>query len=241
MTSPLNRESPSSREIKSCRSPYLPADRALSQWWRTAIGPDDGYAPGRGRSGFSEAEAPDAATGRRDVRGRQRGYNGLMSIRSPRPLTPAERRARRSQVARLARKLGFVGRVEYQHVYSQTGGAQYGRGSTAVEDLLTVYAEAFERDADPEDFSLKAILAHERGYQLLARHPRIAKRVAAARISAGSEEILASLLGAMHCAAEADRDALVAKATVELLNHGEALEVSTRRLQELWDLLEALL
>ena len=45
----------------------------------------------------------------------------------------------------------------------------------------------------------------------------------------------------MHCAAEVDRDALVAKATVELLNHGEALEVATRRLQELWDLLEALL
>jgi hypothetical protein len=164
-----------------------------------------------------------------------------MAELSPRPLSPAERRARHSHVARLARGLGFVGRIEYRHVYSQTGGAHYGRGSTADEDLLTVYAEAFERDADPDDFSLKAILAHERGHQLLARHPRIAKRVAAASISAGSEEILASLLGAMHCPAEADRDALVAKATVELLNHGEALEVSTRRLQELWNLLEALL
>lgn len=70
-----------------------------------------------------------------------------------------------------------MGRVEYRHVYSQTGGAQYGRGTTAADDLLTVYAEAFERDADPEDFSLGAILAHERGHQLLARHPRIAKRV----------------------------------------------------------------
>jgi hypothetical protein len=136
--------------------------------------------------------------------------------------------------------LGFVGRVEYRHVYSQTGGAQYGRGSTAQEDLLTVYAEAFERDADPEDFSLAAILAHERGHQVLARHPRIARRVAAGRLSAGSEEILASLLGAMLCAAAADRDALVAKATVELLDHGETLEMATRRLQELWNLLEAL-
>jgi hypothetical protein len=45
----------------------------------------------------------------------------------------------------------------------------------------------------------------------------------------------------MLCHSEADRDALVAKATVELLNHGEALAVATRRLQELWDLLEALL
>ena len=163
-----------------------------------------------------------------------------MALSSPRPLIPAEQRARRTVAARIARGLGFLGRIEYRHVYSQTGGAQYGRGSTAEEDLLTVYAEAFERDADPEDFSLAAILAHERGHQLLARHPRIAKRVAG-RISAASEEILASLLGAMLCVAEADRDALVAKATVELLDHGETADIVTRRLQELWDLLEALL
>lgn len=163
-----------------------------------------------------------------------------MTTPSPLPLTPAEEHARRGRIGRLARSLGFVGRVEYRHVYSQTGGAQYGRGSTAEKDLLTVYAEAFERDADPEDFSLDAILAHERGHQLLARHPRIAARVAG-RISPASEEILASLLGAMLCTAETDRDALVAKATVELLNHGEALDVATCRLQELWDLLEALL
>jgi hypothetical protein len=163
-----------------------------------------------------------------------------MAARSPRSLTPVEQRARRTRIGRLARQLGFVGRFEYRHVYSQTGGAQYGRGSTPEEDLLTVYAEAFERDADREDFSLEAILAHERGHQLLARHPRIAKRVAG-RMGAASEEILASLLGAMVCAAEVDRDALVGKATLELLNHGEAPEVATRRLQELWDLLEALL
>jgi hypothetical protein len=163
-----------------------------------------------------------------------------MTTRSPQPLTPAERHARRNHVARLARGLGFVGRIEYRHVYSQTGGAQYGQGSSADEDLPTVYAEAFDRDADPEDFSLAAILAHERGHQLLIRHPRIAKRVAG-RISAGGEENLASLLGAMLCGAEADRDALVAKATAELLDYGESLEIATRRLQELWNLLEALL
>ena len=101
-----------------------------------------------------------------------------MARLSPRALTTAERRSRRSHVVRLQRELGFVGRIEYRHVYSQTGG-QYARGSTADEDLLTVYAEAFERDADPEDFSLEAILAHEHGHQLLARHPRIAKRVTA--------------------------------------------------------------
>jgi hypothetical protein len=163
-----------------------------------------------------------------------------MGKASPQPLTAAQRRSRRQRIERIAGVVGFVGHVEYRHVYSQTGGAQFGRGSKLQEDLLTVYAEAFDRDDDPDDFSLEAILAHERGHQLLARHPRIAKRVAG-RLSAASEEILASLLGAMICSAETDRDALLAKATVELLNHGETLEVATRRLQDLWDLLEALL
>ena len=154
-------------------------------------------------------------------------------------MTATERRARRRRVARLARDLGFVGRIEYRHVYSQTGGAQYGRGSAAEEDLLTVYAEAFERDADPEDFSLAAMIAHECGHQILARHPRIAKRVAG--VSAASEEILASLLGAMLCREDTDRIALFAKAVAELLDRGQSAEAANRQLQELWDLLEALL
>jgi hypothetical protein len=109
----------------------------------------------------------------------------------------------------MAKDFGFVGNVEYRHVYSQTGGAQYGRGSTPANDLLTVYAEAFERDADPEDFSLAAMIAHECGHQILARHPRIARRVAG--VSEASEEILASLLGAMICNDDADRVLLFAK------------------------------
>jgi hypothetical protein len=157
----------------------------------------------------------------------------------PRPLTPDEKRARHRRVARIARQLGFVGRVEYRHVYSQTGGAQYGRGSSAEADLLTIYAEAFERDADPEDFSLIAMIAHECGHQLLARHPRLAKRVAG--ISLASEEILASLLGAMMCYNDTDRVALFAKATAELLDHGQSPEAANHQLQELWNLLEALL
>lgn len=163
-----------------------------------------------------------------------------MATRSPPPLTPAERRDRRNHVARLARRLGFVGRVEYRHVYSQTGGAQYGRASTEAEDLLTVYAEAFERDENPEDFSLEAIVAHERGHQLLARHPRIAKQVRG-RISGASEEILASLLGALICTAEVDRDNLLAKAGAELLARGVTREVVARQIKGLWELLEALL
>ena len=161
-----------------------------------------------------------------------------MATPEPRPLTAAERRARRRWAARLARGLGFVGHIEYRHVYSQTG-AQYGRGSAAEEDLLTVYAEAFERDADPEDFSLGAMIAHECGHQILARHPRIAKRTAG--ISASSEEILASLLGAMICRDDTDRITLLAKATAELLDRGQSAEAANRQLQDLWDLLEALL
>jgi hypothetical protein len=154
-------------------------------------------------------------------------------------VTSKERRARRNRAARIARRLGFDGSVEYRHVYSQTGGAQYGRGNTAEEDLLTVYAEAFERDADPEDFSLEAMIAHECGHQILARHPRIARRVAG--ISAASEEILASLLGAMICDSDADRVTLFAKALAELLDRGQSAEPANRQLQALWDLLEALL
>ncbi len=142
-------------------------------------------------------------------------------------------------MARIAQQVGFLGNVEYRHVYSQTGGAQYGRGNTAEEDLLTVYAEAFERDADPEDFSLEAMIAHECGHQILARHPRIAKRVAG--ISEASEEILASLLGAMICDAEFDRVTLFAKAAAELHDRGQSAESANRQLQQLWELLEALL
>ncbi len=162
-----------------------------------------------------------------------------MATPAPRPLPAAQRRARRDQVVRIARDVGFIGVVEYRHVYSQTGGAQYGRGSTKEEDLLTVYAEAFERDANPEDFSLTAMIAHERGHQILARHPRIAKRVAG--ISVVSEEILASLLGAMISVDDTDRVALYGKATAELLDHGQSPEAANHRLQELWELLEALL
>src|SRR2546430_16181381 len=101
--------------------------------------------------------------------------------RPPRVPCPAGDRApRRNRAARIARRLGFVGSVEYRHVYSQTGGAQYGRGNTPEEDLLTVSAEAFERDADLGDFSLEAMIAHEQGPQVLARHPRLSVLLASA-------------------------------------------------------------
>jgi hypothetical protein len=95
------------------------------------------------------------------------GYRNQMAKRSPRAISDAQFLTREQRVQFLAKAVGFVGNVEYRHIYSQTGGAQYGRGSTQHADLLTVYAEAFERDADPEDFSLEAMIAHERGHQIL--------------------------------------------------------------------------
>lgn len=162
-----------------------------------------------------------------------------MSESTPEPPRSGERRARQRRAARIARKLGFVGRVEYQEVYSLTGGAQYGRAATVDRDLLTVYTEAFERDADPDDFSLAAILAHERGHQILARHERIAQRVA--DLSPESEEILASLLGAIIALSKSDRDALIAKAAVELLEHVEDERSVVQQLGNLLELLESLL
>jgi hypothetical protein len=81
------------------------------------------------------------------------------------------------------------------------------------------------------------MIAHERGHQLLARHPRTAKRVAG--ISEASEEILASLLGAMICDVGSDRVTLYAKATAALLERGQSAEAASRQLQELWNLLGA--
>ncbi|MCI0638122.1 MAG: hypothetical protein L0Y70_03550 [Gemmataceae bacterium] len=74
-------------------------------------------------------------------------------------------------------------------MYSQTGGAQYGRGNKPEDDLLTIYAEAFERDADPEEFSLEGMIAHECGHQILARHPRIAKRVIGVSTMIGTKKL----------------------------------------------------
>ena len=162
-----------------------------------------------------------------------------MPERSVQAISEVQLNARKNRVVEIARAFRFVGKVEYRNVYSQTGGAQYGRGTTPGADLLTVYAEAFERDADPGDFSLEAIIAHERGHQILARHPRIAVRVA--DISEVAEEILASLLGAMISNNDTDRAILFAKATAELLDRGQGAEAANRQLQNLWELLEAIL
>jgi Zn-dependent protease with chaperone function len=106
-------------------------------------------------------------------------------------------------------------------------------------DLLIVYAEAFDRDADPDDFSLAAIIAHERGHQVLARHPRLSVLLASA--SPAAEEVLASLLGALVLEPGPDRDALSDRAVFELLSRGATAETAERVIANLWDQLGRLL
>ena len=163
-----------------------------------------------------------------------------MADRSPPPLTGAQRRIRHSWVARIARKLGFVGAVEYRHVHCKSGGAQYGQGETAADDLLIVYAEAFDRDANPDDFSLTAILAHECGHQILARHQRIARQVKG-KLSDASEEILAAVLGSLLCEEVVDQDNLTLQAAAILADHGQSAAVAIQRIQGLRTLFEELL
>ena len=78
-----------------------------------------------------------------------------MGREQPDSISTAERARRLRRVRRIAQHLGFLGRVEYRHVFSGTGGAQFGLGSSPAHDLLVVYAEAFARDADADDFSLR--------------------------------------------------------------------------------------
>ena len=133
--------------------------------------------------------------------------------------------------------MGFVGRVEYRHVYSRSGGGQYVQGGSPDEDQLIAYAEAFEKDSDPEDYSLESIVAHERGHQILARHPRVASLVAG-RISMIGEEVLASVIGALLSPTAADRHNLLSKAVFELVIRGEDKDVAERQIFNLRDILE---
>ena len=132
----------------------------------------------------------------------------------------------------LARRFGFVGRIEYRHVLANTGGAQYGRGTRAERDVLTVDARAFQRDADPEDFSLEAIIAHERGHQIVQRSP-YSRAIVARGMSVASDEALASLAGSIICDSEADRESLFWKAASELHERFMALDDALPRLRRI--------
>lgn len=156
---------------------------------------------------------------------------------APSPISSEEQRSRLLRIRRLAKTLGFEGLVEYRHVVGNSGGAQYGIGSTSDQDLLVVFADAFDRDADPNDFSLEAILAHERGHQLIVWHSKLS-RILARGIELVSEEILASLIGSLIVEREQDRRDLYHKALYEAVAHGIDSTHAIRLLHELRLLLE---
>lgn len=158
----------------------------------------------------------------------------------PRPISDDERDARLRRIVRVARRFGFVGRVEYRHVSSRAGGAQYGLGASRTDDLLVVYADAFERDADPNDFSLEAIIAHKCGHQILCRDARV-ERLVSGRISVTSEEVLASLIGSVIAEIPVDRESLVFKAANELVERGLPARDARRLVRQLRDYLERFL
>jgi hypothetical protein len=158
----------------------------------------------------------------------------------PRPISATEQLARAKRVSDIARLLGFVGRVEYRHVYSRAGGAQYGLAGTPGQDLLIVYAEAFDRDANPDDFSLSGIIAHECGHQLLARHDRLTRNLPRAWSSV-SEEIVASVLGSLLVNEEKDRQDLLLKAIFDAEKHGLSADRATILIMGLRAVLEEML
>jgi hypothetical protein len=138
------------------------------------------------------------------------------------------------------RDFGFTGQVDYLHAFTDSGGAQYRRGRDADQDLLVVYAKAFLRDATPDDFSLEAIIAHERGHQLLVRHPRLA-RMTSGKISIVGDEFLASLLGSLLAQSREDRENLVGKAVFEAVQAGTPFDVAQRLAGQIRSILEQLL
>jgi hypothetical protein len=158
----------------------------------------------------------------------------------PGSLTTAERAARLRRARSIARRLGFSGHVEYRHVFSGSGGAQFGLGSEIEQDLIVVYAEAFLRDADADDFSLEAIIAHELGHQVVCRNRRL-QQLLAGRNAPATEEILASLVGSLLADRESDRQSLVLKGLDEAVQCGMSLTEATEMVVQLRKLVEGIL
>jgi hypothetical protein len=158
----------------------------------------------------------------------------------PKPISEAERRKRLERIAEISSELGFVGSVTYVHAYSQSGGAQYCIGPSASDDIMVLYAEAFERDADPEDFPLDAMIAHECGHQHLLRRPKL-HQVLAQYPGADFEEILASVVGSLLLGDTESAKILRWKAEAELTDMGLSVEYSKRYVENLQTLLRQLI
>lgn len=158
----------------------------------------------------------------------------------PPPISRSEQYRREGLIRKMASKLGFHGQVEYRHIVSQSGGAQFGLGPRIGSDRLTVYAEAFLRDVDPQDFSLNAILAHECGHQLVFRHPKL-RRWLPGKISLISEEALASLIGSLLVSDVDDHNDLTMKAMCDVLNCGVEQARAQEVIIQMRSVLEAIL
>ncbi|MCI0377049.1 MAG: hypothetical protein L0215_05560 [Gemmataceae bacterium] len=163
-----------------------------------------------------------------------------MQEQSPKSISASEHQARLERAETIARRLGFVGRVEYRHAYSRFGGAQYGMAATIEQDVLVVDAEAFRRDATGDDFSLEAIIAHERGHQLLCRHERLRRNLPRG-MSTVTEEVLASLVGSLIAENPRDGQILILKALSELVESGMPLGEASQRVEDVLTYLEAVL
>ena len=160
-----------------------------------------------------------------------------MTAPGPAPISSAEQDARNRRIRRIARRFGFVGRIEYRHVTSGSGGAQFGLGSEPKQDLLAVYAEAFVRDVNPDDFSLEAIIAHERGHQIVFRNKQL-REFLVGKVAPATEEILASLVASWLVQGERDRQDLVMKSLEEAVKCGLTLPEAMDLIKELRSLLE---
>jgi hypothetical protein len=125
-------------------------------------------------------------------------------------------------------------------VFSSSGGAQFGLGADVAHDLVVIYAEAFARDADPQDFSLDAIIAHELGHQVVCRNRPI-QQLLAGRTAPVTEEIIASLVGSVLIDRESDRRALVLKALADAVDCGLPLADATELVVELRKLVKEIL
>ena len=156
------------------------------------------------------------------------------------PISREEHAARLARVEVIGRRNGFVGAIEYRHAISGSGGAQYAMGPTIEQDMLVVDAQAFQRDSTDGDFSLEAMIAHERGHQLVCRHERLRRNTPQA-MSAVTEEVLASLVGALIVHDAADGEKLILKALGDLVERGMGLAEASRHVERVLSYLEAIL
>lgn len=113
-------------------------------------------------------------------------------------------------------------------------------GATVERDLLVVYPVAFRRDSALDDFSLEAIIAHERGHQLICQYARL-RRAAPKELSQTTEEVLAALVGSVIIDDASASEDLVLQALFLLTERGMHPEEASGRVQNVLKYLETVL